>query len=72
MAKNKKDKKAEAAAYAAGGAAAGATTSAAIGGMGLTMLGGVGIGIGMLPVTVAGAALGMAAYGVKKVMEDED
>ena len=61
MAKNKKDKKAE----------AGAATSATIGGMGLAVAG-TAVGIGMFPVAAVGAALGMAVYGSIKAMEDED
>lgn len=48
--------------FMAGGAATGAGVSATVGGMGLA--GGFGaFGIGMAPVTVAGAVAGAAAYG---------
>lgn len=60
----------EAAGYAAGGAVAGAGLSAWLGGMGLAV-GGTAIGIGMAPVIAAGAVVGLAAYGVKKALDEE-
>lgn len=62
---------AESVVFIAGGAAAGAGVSATVGGMGLA--GGFGaIGIGMAPVTVAGAVAGAAAYGAFKAIADGD
>lgn len=53
------------------GAATGAGVSSSIGSMGL--VGGFGgIGIGMIPVTAAGAVAGAAAYGGKKALDDQD
>ena len=71
MSKKKPEKNLkEAVGYAAGGAAAGAGgTSAALGGMGLAV-GGTAISIGMAPVAAAGAVLGLAAYGIKKALDD--
>lgn len=60
----------EAVGYAAGGAVAGAGLSAWLGGMGLAV-GGTAIGIGMAPVIAAGAVVGLAAYGVKKALDEE-
>lgn len=57
----------EAAGFVAGGVAAGAGLSAWLGGMGLAV-GGTAIGIGMAPVVAAGAVVGLAAYGVKKLL----
>ncbi len=62
---------AESVVFIAGGAAAGAGVSATIGGMGLA--GGFGaVGIGMAPVTVAGAVAGAAAYGAFKTIAQGD
>jgi hypothetical protein len=62
---------AESVVFIAGGAAAGAGVSATIGGMGLA--GGFGaVGIGMAPVTVAGAVAGAAAYGAFKAIGEGD
>ncbi|MEW5857267.1 MAG: hypothetical protein AB1861_07795, partial [Cyanobacteriota bacterium] len=58
-------------AFVSGGAAAGAGVSAAVGGMGL--VGGFGaVGIGMAPVTAAGAVAGAAAYGAFKAIGEGD
>lgn len=51
------EKSGEGAAFVAGGAAAGAGVSATVGGMGLAA-GGTAVGIGMAPVTAAGAVAG--------------
>ena len=65
------DNSAESVVFIAGGTAAGAGVSATIGGMGLA--GGFGaVGIGMAPVTVAGAVAGAAAYGAFKAIEEGD
>jgi hypothetical protein len=69
--KNNKDDSGEAVIYGAGGAVAGAGLSSVIGGMGLAV-GGTAVGIGMLPVAALGAVVGLAAYGVKKAMEDDE
>ncbi len=62
---------AESVVFIAGGAGFGAGVSATVGGMGLA--GGFGaIGIGMAPVTVAGAVAGAAAYGAFKAIADGD
>ncbi len=63
---DKETEKVEAAAYAAGGAAAGAGVAAAVGGMGLAVGGGA-VAIGAAPVIAAGAIVGLAAYGIKKL-----
>ncbi len=50
--------------FVTAGAATGAGVSAAVGGMGL--VGGFGaVGLGMAPVTAAGAVAGAAAYGFR-------
>lgn len=70
-AKKVADNSAESVVFIAGGTAAGAGVSATIGGMGLA--GGFGaVGIGMAPVTVAGAVAGAAAYGAFKAIEEGD
>ena len=67
--KNKSiDKTFDAGIHAVGGAAAGASVSTVVGGMGLAV-GGTAVGIGMLPVTAAGAIVGLAVYGMKKAVE---
>lgn len=65
---SKKKKAAEAAGFAAGGSAAGAGVAAIVGNMGLAGAFG-GIAIGATPVVCAGAVVGMAAYGIKKVFD---
>lgn len=52
----------------AGGAAVGAGVSAAVGGMGLA-LGGTAVAIGMAPVAASGAVVGLAAYGLGKLIK---
>jgi hypothetical protein len=52
----------------AGGAALGAGISSVVGGMGLAV-GGTAIGIGAAPVVAAGAVVGLAAYGFKKLFD---
>jgi WD40 repeat protein len=70
-AKKVAENSAESVVFIAGGTAAGAGVSATIGGMGLA--GGFGaVGIGMAPVTVAGAVAGAAAYGAFKAIEEGD
>jgi WD40 repeat protein len=62
---------AESVLFIAGGATAGAGVSATVGGMGLA--GGFGaVGIGMAPVTVAGAVVGAAAYGAFRAIAQGD
>ncbi len=57
--------------FIAGGAAVGAGVSATVGGMGL--VGGFGgVGIGMSPVTAAGAVAGAAAYGAFRAIGEGD
>lgn len=51
----------------AGGAAAGAGISAVVGGMGLAV-GGTAVAIGAAPVVAAGAVVGLAAYGLNKLL----
>jgi hypothetical protein len=51
----------------AGGAVIGAGVSSVVGGMGLAV-GGTAVAIGMAPVAAAGAVLGLAAYGLSKLM----
>lgn len=57
----------EAGIYAAGGAAGGAAISATIGGIGLAAMG-TAVGVGMAPVAIAGAVVGLAAFGLKKAL----
>jgi len=66
--KRKENDLQEAAGFTAGGAAAGAGVAATVGGMGLAV-GGTAVGIGMAPVVAAGAVVGLAAYGLKKVFD---
>ncbi|MDJ0617844.1 MAG: hypothetical protein QNJ63_14060 [Calothrix sp. MO_192.B10] len=65
---NKDDDLKEAAGFAAGGALAGAGISATVGGMGLAV-GGTAVAIGAAPVVAAGAVVGLAAYGLKKLLD---
>jgi len=58
--------KTEAIGYVAGGAVAGAGVASAVGGMGLAV-GGTAVAIGAAPVVAAGAVVGLAAYGLKKL-----
>lgn len=51
----------------AGGAAIGAGVSTVVGGMGLAV-GGTAVAIGVAPVAAVGAAIGLAAYGLSKLM----
>jgi hypothetical protein len=51
----------------AGGAVIGAGVSSLVGGMGLAV-GGTAVAIGMAPVAAAGAVIGLAAYGLSKLM----
>lgn len=51
------------------GAVGGAGVSAAVGGIGLAV-GGTAVGIGMAPVAAAGAVVGLAAYGVAKLIDN--
>ena len=51
----------------AGGAVIGAGVSSVVGGMGLAV-GGTAVAIGMAPVAAAGAVLGLAAYGLSKLV----
>jgi hypothetical protein len=52
---------------AAAGAAAGAEVATTIGGMGLTVAG-TAVSIGAAPVIAAGAIVGLAGYGVYKLL----
>lgn len=58
----------EAAGFAAGGGALGAGVAALVGNMGLAGAFG-GIAIGAAPVVGAGMVAGLAAYGIKKVLD---
>ncbi|VXD24780.1 conserved membrane hypothetical protein [Planktothrix serta PCC 8927] len=51
------------------GAVGGAGVSAVVGGMGLAVAG-TAVGIGMAPVVAAGAVVGLAGYGIKKLVDD--
>ncbi|MBW4617461.1 MAG: hypothetical protein KME21_30475 [Desmonostoc vinosum HA7617-LM4] len=64
-----KNNGAEAAGYAATGAAGGWGLAAVVGNMGLAGAFG-GIAIGAAPVIAAGAVVGLAAYGIKKALDD--
>ncbi|MEH2009933.1 hypothetical protein [Nostoc sp.] len=55
--------------YAVGGAAGGWGLAAVVGNMGLAGAFG-GIAIGAAPVIAAGAVVGLAAYGIKKALDD--
>ncbi|UKO99287.1 hypothetical protein [Nostoc sp. UHCC 0870] len=69
MTKNsKEDDLKEASGFAVGGAAAGAGVTAMLGNMGLAGAFG-GIAIGAAPVIAAGAVVGLAAYGVKRLFD---
>ncbi|PZD72227.1 Chaperone protein DnaJ [Acaryochloris thomasi RCC1774] len=59
------------AAFVAGGAAAGSWVSVNVGGMGLAFSG-TAIGIGMTPVTLAGATAGAASYGLFRAVVEGD
>lgn len=61
----------ESAAFIAGGVATGAAISHTVGGMGLAAAG-TAVGIGAPHLMVAGAVAGMAAYGAKKGIENQD
>jgi|GEM_PF-1029106 len=61
----------EGAAFMAGGAATGAVVSQTVGGMGLAAAG-TAIGIGAPHLMVTGAVAGMAAYGTKKGIENQE
>ena len=52
----------------AAGAVGGAGVSSAIGGMGLAVAG-TAVGVGMAPIVGAGAVVGLAGYGVKKLFD---
>ena len=62
------DKAKKATAYAGAGLAAGAVVTEVFGGTGLAV-GGTAIAIGAAPVIAAGAVVGLAAYGLKKIFE---
>lgn len=53
----------------AAGAAAGSLVAGAVGGMGLAV-GGTAIAIGAAPVVAAGAVVGLAAYGIAKLLDE--
>ncbi len=65
---NQEEKLKEAAGFVAGGGALGAGLAAFVGNMGLAGAFG-GIAIGAAPVIGAGAIAGLAAYGLKKVID---
>ena len=65
---NQEQKLQEAAGFAAGGGALGAGLAAVVGNMGLAGAFG-GIAIGAAPVIGAGVVAGLAAYGLKKVLD---
>jgi hypothetical protein len=65
---NKENDIKEVAGFAAGGAAAGMGVAAFVGNMGLAGAFGA-VAVGAAPVVAAGAVLGVAAFGLKKVIE---
>ncbi len=65
---NQERKLKEAAGFAAGGGALGAGLASVVGNMGLAGAFG-GIAIGATPVIGAGVVAGLAAYGIKKVID---
>ncbi len=69
MANNKdKDKdRLEALVFVSSGLLAGAGVSTAVGGIGLAVAE-IAVGIGLIPIAAAGAVVGLAAYGLKKII----
>lgn len=65
--KNQAEKKKAVMATGAG-ALGGAATSTALGGMGLAV-GGTAVSVGLLPVTAAGAVVGLAGYGLYRALK---
>ncbi len=57
----------EALLFVSSGLVAGAGLSATVGGIGLAVAE-IAIGVGIIPVAGAGAVLGLAAYGFKKIL----
>jgi uncharacterized transporter YbjL len=60
----------EVAAFAGVGSASGAVVASMVGGMGLA-IGGTAVAITAAPVVVAGSIVGLAAYGLRKAMQDD-
>lgn len=67
MANNKNQDRLEAVIFVGSGLLAGAGVSATVGGIGLAVAE-IAIGIGLIPVAAAGAVVGLAAYGFKKIL----
>ena len=64
---NKNKERVEAAIFMGSGLLAGVGVSATVGGIGLAVAE-IALGIGLIPVASAGAVLGLAAYGLKKIL----
>jgi hypothetical protein len=60
----------EAAAFVGVGSASGAVVASVAGGMGLAV-GGTAVAITAAPVVIAGSIVGLAAYGLKKAVQDD-
>ena len=67
MANNKNKNRLEAVIFASGGLVAGAGVSATVGGIGLAVAE-ITLGIGLVPIALAGAVVGLAVYGFKTIL----
>ena len=65
---NPQENSGESAALIGGGAAMGAGVSAVVGSMGLAVAG-TAVSVGMAPIGAAGAVVGLAAYGLTKLLK---
>jgi len=57
--------------HAIGGAVVGAATSQVVGRMGLAAMG-TAVGVGALPMAIAGAVLGLAIFGLKEALSEDE
>ena len=67
MANNKNKERLEAVIFAGSGLIAGASVSTAVGGIGLAVAE-IAIGVGLIPLAAAGAVVGLAVYGLTKIL----
>ena len=67
MANNKNKDRLEAVIFAGSGLIAGAGVSATVGGIGLAVAE-IAIAVGLVPLATAGAVVGLAVYGFKKII----
>jgi len=65
---DEQDKLTEAGLFTAAGAGLGAASSALLGGIGVAV-GGTAFAVGMAPLAAAGAVVGLAGWGLKKVLD---